>query len=424
MTAKELRAKRANLWEAQKAIRDKALVAENRVMTAEEHTEFRRIEDEMKSLLEQAEAIERHEEAGKGITESRGRLATTATDSDEPATAEARDKAHKAAYRSAFEKFVRHGKDAELTDEERAAQTQSIKEARAMSLGVDTAGGLLAPGEFDRNLREAMLAFGGIRKTRATILNTSDGRDISFPTTDDTGNTGAMIGENTAVSNATDMTFALKTLRAYKFTSNLILVPTELLQDSVISIDELLTRKLAERVSRTTNSKFHLGDGATEPEGLASVSTEGVAGATGSSTSITLNNIWAMEHSIDPAYRDSTRCEWMFNDSTLLALKQMKDGEGRPLWVPGLATNAPDRIAGYRYVINQDVPAMAASVKSIYFGDFSHFYIRDVAGSVLLRLTERYAEYGQVGFILFTRHDSKLIDAGTHPIKHYTNSAS
>jgi hypothetical protein len=36
----------------------------------------------------------------------------------------------------------------------------------------------------------------------------------------------------------------------------------------------------------------------------------------------------------------------------------------------------------------------------------------------MLRLTERYAEYLQVAFLLFSRHDSMLLDAGTNPIKY------
>jgi hypothetical protein len=34
-----------------------------------------------------------------------------------------------------------------------------------------------------------------------------------------------------------------------------------------------------------------------------------------------------------------------------------------------------------------------------------------------LRLNERYADFGQVGFIAFMRIDGNLVDAGTHPIR-------
>ena len=51
------------------------------------------------------------------------------------------------------------------------------------------------------------------------------------------------------------------------------------------------------------------------------------------------------------------------------------------------------------------------------FGDFSKYHIRDVMEVRLVRLDEVYAEYAQVAFLAFSRHDGLLLDAGTHPIK-------
>jgi HK97 family phage major capsid protein len=64
---------------------------------------------------------------------------------------------------------------------------------------------------------------------------------------------------------------------------------------------------------------------------------------------------------------------------------------------------------------------MAADVKSIYFGDFSKFIVRDVMQITLLRLVELYAGSGQVGFVAFSRHDSRGIN--TAAIKYYQNSS-
>jgi HK97 family phage major capsid protein len=60
---------------------------------------------------------------------------------------------------------------------------------------------------------------------------------------------------------------------------------------------------------------------------------------------------------------------------------------------------------------------IATGNKTISFGQHKKYYIRDVQGIFVLRLTERYADYGQVGFIAFMRQDSELLDAGTNPIK-------
>ena len=84
----------------------------------------------------------------------------------------------------------------------------------------------------------------------------------------------------------------------------------------------------------------------------------------------------------------------------------------------------PDTILGYPVVINQDVAAMGVSAKSILFGDFSNYFVRDALDVRLVRLDERYADTLEVGFIAFQRTDGNLINAGTNPVKYYQNSAT
>jgi HK97 family phage major capsid protein len=69
-----------------------------------------------------------------------------------------------------------------------------------------------------------------------------------------------------------------------------------------------------------------------------------------------------------------------------------------------------------------DVPVMAASAKSILYGDFSWYWIRDVNGILIQRLNELFAMNGQVGFIVFHRTDGKLVN--TAAVKHLANAAS
>jgi HK97 family phage major capsid protein len=110
----------------------------------------------------------------------------------------------------------------------------------------------------------------------------------------------------------------------------------------------------------------------------------------------------------------------MFNDSTFKAIKKLSVGssDDRPLWQPSITTNAPDTLEGYQYVINQDMASIGSLAKSILFGDFSNYIIREVADWRLVRLVERYAELDQVAFVMFARYDGQVIDAGTNPIKY------
>ena len=120
-------------------------------------------------------------------------------------------------------------------------------------------------------------------------------------------------------------------------------------------------------------------------------------------------DLLALKHAVDPAYRAGT-ARWLFNDNTLLGLKLMKDGQGRPLWLPDIAGVAPATIDGDQYQIDQGMPDVAANAKAVAYGDFSYLQIRRVKGMELRRLTEKYAEFGMVGFLMFHRFDALLED--------------
>ena len=51
----------------------------------------------------------------------------------------------------------------------------------------------------------------------------------------------------------------------------------------------------------------------------------------------------------------------------------------------------------------------------------SLYQIRRVKELSVLRLEERFADYGQVAFLGFARYDGALLDAGTHPVKYLAN---
>ena len=162
------------------------------------------------------------------------------------------------------------------------------------------------------------------------------------------------------------------------------------------------------------NTHFTAGDGVSKPSGVMTEATLGVTAA--SATEFTADELIDLEHSVDRAYRRNARL--MMNDDALRVVKKLKDGAGRYLWLASPADGEPDTILGHAYTINQDVPAIAPSAKSILFGDFSKYYIRRITGARVLRLVERYADYNQIAFVAFQRWDGALIDAGTHPVKY------
>ena len=301
---------------------------------------------------------------------------------------------------------------------DQARTRRKMAESRATQVvGTDNVGGFTVPDEMLGPIEINLLAYGAVRQV-ATVFSTATGEKYSVPTVNDTSNEGRLLAEDTAATETTT-TFGQTSLNSYKMSSDMIPVSLELMQDSRSNMPVLIGNLLSERIARGANRYFTTGTGSSQPQGV-------VAGAANSSVTtaaaatITLANVQSLLHSIDPAYRINS--QFMFNDTTALLLRNLADTTGRPLWQLGMAYGLPDTIAGYPYVINQHM-ASGANSKAMLFGDFSKFYIREVLSLQLTRLDERYAEYHRTAFIAVARYDSKLINAGTAPIKYLTMGA-
>lgn len=326
-------------------------------------------------------------------------------------------------YQRAFRDYLRHGMEGVGEDYRglfMARKNQVDTRAQSVTGGspVGLYGGYTVAEGFFNELESAMKAFGGMLNVARTIT-TSTGADLPMPTSDDTSNKGAILGENKPITEQ-DVMFSQTVLGAHKYTSKLIRVPYELLQDSAFNMESFIAERAGERLGRILNEHFTTGNGTTQPEGVVTGASLGV---TGSGTSgITYNDLIDLEHSVDPAYRNNAR--FMFNDSTLKVLRKLKDSEGRPLWQPSLLQGVASTLNGRPYEVNQDMADIGLSAKSILFGDFSHYFVRRVRDFTLVRLNERYADNLQVGFFVYCRFDGKLKDAGQAPIKYLQHGAA
>jgi HK97 family phage major capsid protein len=295
-----------------------------------------------------------------------------------------------------------------------------------MSTGTNSEGGYTVATEVAASVLDALKAFGGMREA-SDVIRTAQGNPMSFPTSDGTSEVGEIVAENAAASSA-DASFGTKSLPVYKYSSKVVTVPIELLQDSTVDIEAFVRARLVTRLGRITNQHFTTGTGSSQPNGLVTAASTGYTASNGTSqvTAITYASLIELQHSIDPAYRKNGR--WMFNDSTLKKLRQIVDGQSRPIFNPGYETGspggAPASLLGDPITINQDMASMAAGAKSIAYGDFSYYKIRDALDVVMQRFTDSaYAKNGQVGFLAWLRSGGNLVDVGG-AVKLFVNAAS
>lgn len=293
-----------------------------------------------------------------------------------------------------------------------------------------TGGNIIPPETLLRSLELNMLTFGGIRQV-AEIISTSTGEPLSWPTANDTGNEGRRIAESTVADDnagggstgdgGPNPAFGKVTWNAYKYTSDTILVPHELLEDAVVDLASMLGMMLGERLGRVTSKEYtRTGTGSSQPTALITAAAVGVTAA--GTAAITADEVVKLQHSVDPAYRIGA--QFMLHDATVLLLRLLKDNEGRPLWQSGLSAGVPDTLAGSPIVVSNDMPTAAAGAKTMAYGQLSRYKIRRVNSVRLYRLTERYRERDQDGFVAFVREDGGLLNAGTPPVKTLQQAAS
>lgn len=308
--------------------------------------------------------------------------------------------------------YMRHGNN--VTAE------QAVAIRNAMSTTTSAEGGYTVPAEIAALVIDKLKAFGGMREV-AEIMTTDGGNSLNFPTSDGTAEVGEIVGENAAATTG-EITFGTIALPVYKYSSKKIALPVELIQDSAIDVIAFVVNRLATRLARIQNTHFTVGTGTAQPTGVIAAAATGKTGATGQTVTVIYDDLVDLKHSVNRAYRAGAK--FMMNDLSVAIVSKLKDTTGRPIWVPAVTLGAPDTLLGYAVQTNDDVAVMAANAKSIAFGDFSAYKIRDVSNSTSMRRFDdsAFALNGQVGFCGWTRTGGNLID--TAAVRLYVNSAT
>ena len=296
------------------------------------------------------------------------------------------------------------------------AKTLELKlpNKRTMSTTTDSQGGYTVPTLLHDQIIESRDKFNpwfGL----GTVLRTESGAPYEIPTNDDTGNAGDVYAENAAISN-TDPSFGAVTLNAYKYASDIVKCPWELLRDSAFNMEEFLGGILGKRIGRKSNEHFTSGDGSAKAHGItATAGNSGVVFDAGGA--VTYAKLVDTQLALTEPYDENA--SWMFNRTVLGWVMKVVDGQSRPIFMPSLVPGAPGTLLGKPYYTNPHMP-VGNSSKCVVYGDLSQQYIREVGSLTFQRLDELYAADGQVGFVAWQSLDSELLDAGDDPVVYAT----
>lgn len=370
-------------------------------------------EDKQKfdNLVDEAERIEQQIEAHQRLLDKRADEDFTDLPAAEP-------KAKKSASMQAAEIYLRT-----MSKHLTAEQQELIRNTMSTTTGSE--GGYTVKTDVASSVIEAIASYAGMRQVASRIV-TAQGNSLSYPSSDGRTEEGEIIAENVTATDS-DVSFGTVPLNVFKYSSKVITIPIELLQDTTVDIIALLNKRVRDRIGRIQNRMMTAaGTGTGSPFALVSAAGVGKTGATGQTTTVTYDDLIDLIDSIDEGYGEDAK-RFMFGQTMRRTLRKIKDTAGRPIWTPsydlGMSARTPDLLLGHPVQINNHMPVPAANAKSIAFGDLSQYQIRDSMDVTLFRFEDSpYLKKGQIGFLAWARSGGNLLDPNA--VKVYQHSAT
>ena len=198
--------------------------------------------------------------------------------------------------------------------------------------------------------------------------------------------------------------FSTVVLDAYKYGFT-VQISRELEQDSAFNVAAFVIEQGGQALGRGLDAAFVTGSGTSQPQGVDNAASGLTTAAV---NAVTFDELITAQHSVIAPQR--SRAVWIFNDSTVQAIRKLKDGNGDYIWRPGGQAGAPDTLLGNPVYANANMAAMATGVTFGVFGDMSGFYTRLAGGIAIDRSDHVGFTNDLVTYRFIVRADSVIVD--------------
>jgi len=280
-------------------------------------------------------------------------------------------------------------------------------EKKALTVSNDSTGGYLAPPEYVRELIKDITEISPIRSI-ARVRGTS-ARSIQVPKR--TGQFSAQwVAESGTRSETSGYQVGLEEIPAHEHYA-LVDISEQDLEDTVFNLEAEMQSEFAEQFAKAEGLAFVSGNAVGKPEGILTNSSVGEV-ISGHATTLTADGLLSLVHGIKSEY--GRNGSFVFNRSTLAAIRKLKDTAGQYVFQAGMSLQAgvPNTILGQPYVEASDMPDIGAGAFPIAFGDFQRAYlIVDRVALAVLRDPFTQATSGNVRYIARRRVGGQVVQA-------------
>ncbi len=269
--------------------------------------------------------------------------------------AHANDNKEPTAEAKAFDKFIRRGPEA------------LGEEAKSLRVSDNTAGGYLAPDQFNAELDRNVVLWSPVRQV-ARVLPTG-APAVLWPRRTG-GMTASWVGE-TGARPETTVTFGQSRYPVFELAAY-VDVSNAMLEDSDFDVASLLSFEFAEEFGYEEGKAFVNGASAIQPSGF--MQDAGLSYTPGgNATAINADGLVDLYHAVKTPYRANG--VWAMNSNTLGVVRKLKDGQGNYLLSQSGIANTPiTTILGRPVIEMPDMPDIAGNSFPVAFGDFGQGY--------------------------------------------------
>lgn len=377
----ELQEKRAKIWKQAKDFLDERQ-AKSDILSAEDNAIYERMEKDVVNLGKEIDRLNKQAAIDNELNQP-------TTNAIVGAPTLGKESGAKDQYDQSFWNMMRGNVSANVMN--------------ALKEGSDSDGGYLVPDEFENQLIQKLHQENVLRSI-SHVIQTASG-DHKIPVVASEG-TASWLDEEAAYTES-NSSFGQVTLGAHKL-GTLIKVSDELLNDSAFDLTNYISTEFARRLGDSKEEAFLTGNGTGRPTGILNDSNGAKDGVTAAAAdAITFDELIDLFYSLKEPYRKNA--VFLMNDSTVKAVRKLKDQNGQYIWQPSVQLGTPDMILNRPVFTSQYMPTLSAGNKIALFGDFSYYWIADRQGRTFKRLNELYAVNGQVGFLGSQRVDAKTI---------------
>lgn len=225
---------------------------------------------------------------------------------------------------------------------------------------------------------------------------------LIVPYEDSSSTIAAVYADDFASVDATAQKLSSITLTGYTLRA-LAKVSRSIMNNSDIDILNYVVRKIGEALAIKIEKEYLIGT-SSKISGIAGTVTQTITAA--SATAITSDELIDLQDSVPDIYQ--ANAIWIMNPKTRTAIRKLKNAEGEYLLQRDYTGKWNYMLLGKPVYVSDNMPAAAAGVKTIYYGDMSGLASKVAEDIEIQVLYERYAEQHAVGVVGFAEVDAKI----------------